>query len=348
MAKHVTLKQVAEAAGVSVQTVSRVVNGRPDVADETRERVQQEIQRLGYQRQGRPGVAGHAGQRTLGLVTCPINDEYRSAVITGAEREARRRGYLLILSVTSGSPDEVPTVCDLLLAQQTAGILLFVPSPISGRSLVCPVPLVTLAYPVDSPLAVNVDVNNIEGAYMAVRHLTELGHRRIGVVAGPTGWKAAADRVEGARRAMAEVGRELDASWTRHAQDWALDSGSTAATSLLERHPELTALFCHSDMLALGAYRALRERERVIPDDVSVVGYDDLPLCGYVSPPLTSVSQPKEGLGQMLVQFLIDAVEHGALSEHDVLLTPTLVERQSTCVAHQHAATRGVVRTSPD
>jgi len=329
MAKQVTIQDVAAEAGVSLQTVSRVINGKPDVAEETRKRVWQVVRRLGY----RPNSIARSlvSQRTytLGLITCPVNDQFRAEVITGAEREARARGYAFVLAITDGNPDDIPLMYNLMLERRVDGLLLFAPSVSPQESIEFDLPVVSLAYRVENDHIINVDVDNVDGAYQAARHLTGLGHRCIGIIAGPTGWRAAADRTEGARRALAEVGQSLDHSWVEAAGDWTLDAGYSAACALLARHPDSTALFAHNDWIALGAYRALKELGRRIPEDVSVVGYDDLPICDYASPPLASVRQPRTALGELLAQLLISAVERGVGARQDMLVRAEFVPRRS-------------------
>jgi|YNPNPStandDraft_1061719.scaffolds.fasta_scaffold54230_2 DNA-binding LacI/PurR family transcriptional regulator len=333
MAKQVTIQDVAAEAGVSLQTVSRVINGKPDVAEETRKRVWQVARRLGY----RPSSIARSlvlrRTYTLGLITCPINDQFRAEVITGAEREARARGYVFVLAITDGNPDDVPLMYNLMMERQVDGLLLFAPSVSPQESLAFELPVVSLAYRLESERAINVDVDNVDGAYQAVHYLTSLGHRRVGIVAGPAGWHAATDRTEGARRALAEVGQPLDNSYIEVAGDWTLEAGYSAARALLARHADCTALFCHSDWIALGAYRALRELGQRIPEDVSVVGYDDLPICDYVSPPLASVRQPRAALGELLAQLLVGAVERGMSARQDVLVRAEFVPRGSIAPA---------------
>jgi DNA-binding LacI/PurR family transcriptional regulator len=323
------MADIATAAGVSIQTVSRVMSLKPDVAASTRERVLAEAERLGYGRMPRGAQALGAAQPVLGLVTRPIANEFRAALIIGLEQEARKRGYMVMLGLTNGNADEVPAMCDRLSAQGVVGLFVIVPSPIRGLITASPVPVVTYAYALGLGNATNVDINNIEGAYTAVRRLTELGHRRVGVVAGPSGWSATTNRVEGARRALAQVGVELEPCCIQEIEEADADQGYAATARLLERCPDLTALFCYTDVVAVGAYRALGERGLRIPQDVSVIGFDDMPMCRYCVPPLSSVIAPKESLGQLLAQLLIDAVEHDTVSEHDVLLSLGFAERES-------------------
>lgn len=330
MNKPVTLHDVATVAGVSMQTVSRVVNHKPDVADETRLRVWQVVRDLGY----RPNkiARGLAAQRShsLGIICLPLNDQFRVEVITATEREARAQGYACLFGFSENDLGDLPLLIEQMLERQVDGLLL-----ITGKSLDRPlppfdVPCVSLACPIQDEQVLNVDVDNQDGAYQAVRHLTQLGHRQIGFLAGPLDWIAAMARQEGGRRALAEVGQPLADTWVVESANWTLDAGYRAAQTLLARQPPLTAIFCHNDWLALGAYRALAERGLRVPADVSVVGFDDLPICLYVVPQLTSVHQPTAGLGELITQMLINTIERGNTTPSNMVVKTELMVRKST------------------
>jgi LacI family transcriptional regulator len=172
-----------------------------------------------------------------------------------------------------------------------------------------------------------VDVDNRQGAYDATRHLLERGHRRIATIVGPARWPSATARLDGYRDALAEVGA---AELVEHAADWGLEDGVTAVSRLLDRDAGFTALFAHSDLIALGAIRRLRETGLRVPDDVSVVGYDDLPVSAYVEPALTTVHQPMGDVGAFAAGFLLDQLEDTAPPPPAVRLLPArLVVRQS-------------------
>ncbi len=317
-------------AEVSTQTVSRVVNQKPDVAEATRDRVLQAVRQLGYRPSSVARSLVSRRTHTLGIICSPLSDPFRAEVIVGAESEARRRGYACIITFTDGSIDSARNMCHLLDERQVDGLLLVTPSPVPDETIDVHLPAVTLAYPVINGVAINIDVDNVDGGYQAVSHLTSLGHRRIGVVAGPDGWRAARDRTEGARRALATVGQPLGDDGVEVAADWTLEAGYVASGALIDRRADTTALFCQNDLLALGAYRLLRERGLDIPGDVSIVGYDDLPICSFAAPSLTSVRQPRATLGQLLAQLLIDAVEQQTHSGQDVQVRAELVVREST------------------
>ena len=275
---------------------------------------------------------GLVSQRSqlLGIISLPLNDPFRPELISAVEKEARASGYACLLGFMQEDMEDLPILIEQMLEHQVDGILL-----VSGRILPQPrirlsVPCVTLSFPIQDDLVVNVDVDNVNGSYKAVCHLIGLGHRAIGIVGGPEHWQAAQDRLEGGRRALVEIGQSLPESWVERSLDWSMDSGYLSTLALLDRHPELTALFCHSDWLAAGAYRALSERGLTIPGHVSVIGYDDLMLCAYMNPALTSVHQPIGGIGELLVQMLITAIERGRSTSSTMLVKTELVVRAST------------------
>lgn len=327
---RITLQDVATAANVSAQTVSRVINDRPDVAEETRQRVWQAARRLGY----RPNTVARslASQRSyaLGIISYAVPDDYFANVVMSAEHTAKARGYVCILTFVEDEPDSLLFMYNLLLERQVDGIILLAPHPDLERPTDFPVPVITMTCPIRNENVINLDIDNVDGAYQAVHHLTEQGHQKIGVITGPAGWQAVDDRTEGARRALAEVGITDCDSWCEISGGWDVDSGYKAAVNLLARHPAITGLFCQNDYLALGAYRALHQRGLRIPEDVSVVGYDDTPICLYTVPELTSVRQPSADVGKLLAQLLVDAIERGTGAQNDLLIRTELVVRAST------------------
>lgn len=336
----VTLQDVAAAAGVSSQTVSRVMNDRPDVAEDTRQRVWTAARRLGY----RPNTLARslASRRSyaLGVISYAVYDDYFASVVMAAEREARARGYVCVLTFLEDEPDSLLFMYNLMLERQVDGIMLLAPHPDLERPTDFPVPVITMTCPIRDDSVINVDIDNVDGGYQAVHYLTELGHRRIGVITGPAGWQSVTDRTEGARRALAQVGLTDRNSWCETSAGWDVNSGYEAARTLFSRHPDLTAVFCQNDYLALGAYRALHERGSSIPEDVSVVGYDDTPMCLYIVPELTSIRQPSTDVGELLAQLLIDAVERGTGSQNDIVIRTDLIVRASAAPPPGSLSTR--------
>lgn len=327
---QVTLQDVATACGVSAQTVSRVINQRPDVSDSTRARVWETIRRLGYRPNtlARGLVSQHS--HVLGIITLPLNDYFRAAIMTGLEKQARGLGYACQISYTDDNASDLCALVDSMLGRQVDGIVLLTPRRFADPELQVEIPIVTLAHKLDNPRAINVDADNVDGAYQAIRHLLSLGHRAIGQIAGPSEWIPASDRLEGARRALAEYHLEPSPRLVVGCQEWSFQAGYAAARHLLETSPEITALFCQTDEMAAGAYRALRELHLRIPDDVSVIGYDDLPICQFLDPPLASVRQPSQGLGQLLAHLVVTAIERAEHFRQDMLVPAELILRGSS------------------
>lgn len=326
---QVTLHDVAMASGVSAQTVSRVINQRPDVSEVTRAHVWETIRRLGY----KPNTLarGLVSQRShvLGIITLPLDDYFRAQIITGLEKQARIMGYACQMSFTSDNASDLRELIESMLARQVDGIAILTPKRFADPELFADVPIVTVAHKLDNPRAINVDVDNVDGAYQAMHYLLSLGHRAIGQIVGPGEWIPASDRIEGARRALAEYHLNLSPAYMVECQEWSFQCGYEAARELLTNSPEITALFCHMDWMATGAYRALREANLRIPEDVSVVGYDDLPICQFLDPPLASVCQPSQGLGRLVAQLVIHAIEHTEPFRQDMLVPAELMVRAS-------------------
>jgi DNA-binding LacI/PurR family transcriptional regulator len=329
----VTIRDVAAAVGVSYQTVSRVINDRPDVAEETRHRVWQVIEELGYQ----PSAIarGLASKRTytLGLITADFSDYFFSQVIVGAEVEARKHDYFFMLCSTERNPDDEPEYLRLLTERQVDGILFARPSTEEdNRHIVSllrrDVPLVTTAYHVPGEDLTVVDVDNVDGGLKATQCLIDGGHRQIGVITGPPDWKSVSDRNRGYRLALEQAGIPFDGSIVEPG-DWSFESGYQAVGRLLERVPHLTALFAQNDRMAVGAMRVLREKERRIPDDVAIVGYDDIPMAAYSHPPLTTIHQPMREVGEIATRKLIELIDDPDAEREEILLKTELVRRGS-------------------
>jgi DNA-binding LacI/PurR family transcriptional regulator len=332
-AKRVTIQDVASKAGVSRQTVSRVINGKGEVSGRTRERVLAVIQELGY----RPSEIARSLVRhktnTLGLITADFSDYFFTQVIVGAEAEARRHGYFFLLCSTERNPADEPEYLRLLSERQVDGVLFARPStePDSRHlaSLIRQgVPCVCTAYRLPGESLIVVDVDNELGGRLATGCLLRAGRRRIGMITGPPHWLSARNRWRGYRAALEEGGLPYDEGIIAFG-DWSYESGYAAMKALLEEEPALDGLFAHNDCMAIGAMRALAECGRRVPDDVAVVGFDDIPVAAYCNPPLSTVRQPMRQVGELAARLLIDAVEGRNPERKEVLLEPELIVRQS-------------------
>jgi LacI family repressor for deo operon, udp, cdd, tsx, nupC, and nupG len=331
--KKPTIRDVAAAAGVSYQTVSRVINDRPDVAVETRRRVLEVIEQLDYQPSAVARGLASRRTRTLGLITEDFTDYFFMQAIVGAEAEARRHGYYFILGSTQRNPDDEPEYLRLLTEREVDGILFARPSTEGNAQHVRwlierKMPLVTTSYSIPGLALMVVDVDNIDGGRQAAECLIEAGHRNIAMIAGPPGWKSVRDRSEGCWIALDAAGLSGDPTWTEHG-DWSYEGGYNAARRLLERGVPATAFFCHNDRMAIGAMRALREAGRDIPNDVALIGYDDTPPAAYAYPPLTTIHQPMQEVGRLAAQLLLRMIEDPDIERRETLIKPHLVRRAS-------------------
>ncbi len=330
--ERVNIKRVAREAGVSTQTVSRVINNRPDVSPETRQRIQQIIRRLDYQPDAIARSLVSRRTRTLGLITADFSDYFFTQVIAGAEAEARRQGYFFMLGSTQRNPEDEPVYIRLLTERHVEGILWARPSSEpDDRHMVAlleqGVPVVTTAYHLPNQTLTVVDVDNVEGGDQATRCLLEKGRRAVAMISGPMSWKSAMDRTLGYRRALESAGLGFDAALVVEG-DWSYASGHQALRQLLARGKSFSALFAQNDQMAIGAMRALREAGQRVPEDVAVVGYDDIPVAEFCDPPLTTVRQPMCEVGQLATRLLIQAIEQPQ-APPSALLKTTLVKRRS-------------------
>ncbi len=332
--ERVTIRDVAAAAGVSYQTVSRVINDKPDVADETRRRVWQVIEELGYQPSAIARGLVSKRTYTLGLITADFSDYFFTQVIVGAEAEARKQGYFFMLCSTERNPDDEPEYLRLLTEREVDGVLFARPSTEEdSRHIVSliqqGVPLVTTAYWLPGEKLTVVDVDNVDGGLQATECLVKLGHRQIGMITGPADWKSVNDRAKGYKLALSRAGIPFDASLVEYG-DWSYQGGYEAMHRLLAKAPQITALFAQNDQMAIGAMRALREAGRRIPDDVALVGYDGIPAAAYCHPSLTTIRQPMQQVGEVATRLLIELINDSAAERKEVLLTTELVRRE-TC-----------------
>ncbi len=334
MPDNLTLEDIARLAHVSRSTVSRVINQHESVSDEVRQRVWQVVGETGFH----PNQAARAlvTQRTyvIGLViprstSTFFADPYFPRLTQGIAEACNRANYTLSLYLFYSEEDEkrlFPRITrkglvDGIIIQATqAADKLFTQLANSD------VPYIVAGRPAQVSNVSYVDVDNVGGAHSAVRYLVRLGRRRIGHIAGPFNTTVGVDRVEGYRAALAESGLMLDENLISEG-DFTEDGGYFCARRLLAYHPD--ALFIAADQMALGAIRAIREAGLRVPEDISIVSFDDLPPAVLATPPLTTVRQPIRRLGLRLVETLLDIIENGPTPPRHVLFDTELVIRAS-------------------
>jgi DNA-binding LacI/PurR family transcriptional regulator len=328
-----TVKEVADDAGVSLATVSLVLNGKVGVGPQTRQRVQEAIERLGYRRRGQRLAIGLLIER---LSVPATGDPLVSVMIHGVELEASRQGYhVLFASIESGTA-QLPA---MVIEQQVGGLVVVGGGDISDtyiRALAeTGLPLVLVDNYVDGLAVPCVLGDNVAGGYLAARHLIELGHKRIALLEGPRKYKTLTERREGFLRALDEAGLSVDPRLMAKPLRLGPRKGYHEVKSLLAlpRDQWPSAIFAISDKAAFGALDALREAGLRVPDDVALVGFDDLPECEQVAPALTTVRLPAHAMGETAVQRLVDLVEGSGTAPSKTVLYTELILRQSTGVA---------------
>ncbi len=339
MIQKVTIKDVAQAAGVSTQTVSRVINSRPDVSPDTRARVQQVVKELGYS----PNVIARSLSRgrtnTFGVVGFGLSYFGSSSVLSGIEQKSNELGFSLLLSLLDDfNAAQIDGILRNLLSRQVDGIIWAVPGndrlvgELSGRFSDISVPVVYMNK-LKNGDEVIVAMDNRLGGRLATDHLLEQGYRRIGIITGPIGWWEAQEREKGWRETMGKVGltnlEELIING-----DWTAASGEIGLHNLLAKSPDIDAVFACNDQMALGALQAARRLGIKVPQDLGIVGFDDIPEAAYFYPSLTTIRQNAIALGALAVDricSLINAREKDEEFEPDVKwIQPRLIVRKSS------------------
>lgn len=329
--KPATLYDVAQFAEVSYQTVSRVINGSPNVSPKTRERVLHAIKMLNY----RPNKAAQSlvtrRSFTLEMITFGADYYGPAQMMSNVERAAKAQGYnLMFSSIETLNSEEVRKAIDSLGGKLIDGVIIITPvrsEALDDLAVACRgIPYVLI----DTPLGSNtpsVVIDQVHGTRLATQHLIDLGHRKIAEISGPLNWNAAIQRHESWLATLTENGLDPVISVDG---DWTAASGYVAASDLVRNGITFTGLVSANDQMALGAIHAFRECGLDIPGDISIVGFDDIPEAAYFEPPLTTVRQDFRRLGTESVDYLIEMIKTVDIPLFQHVLYPQLVERKST------------------
>jgi LacI family transcriptional regulator len=328
-----TIRDIADLAGVSIATVSRVLNDRPDVAPETRENVLQVVREHGFSTNR--GARGLSSGRTgmIGLTLPLVADAYFGPILSGAAEALYESDMRIVLAPTFHQHDREVSLLERLMRGTTDGAILMLPEESAEELRMLQrqgFPFV-IVDPRDAPPEgiACVSAMHADGAKQATEHLLGLGHRRIGAIAGAPGWYATNERLIGLRAALAGAGILLDPDLVVHT-DWRMPWGTEAARELLSLPDPPTAIFGFNDNVAIGAMHAARERGLSVPDDLSIVGFDDTSQTEIVSPGLTSVRQPLAEMGRTGVSLLMRILEGQRVDAMRMELSTKLVIRDST------------------
>ncbi len=327
---RVTITAIAQEAGVSVPTVSRVLNGRSDVAPQTRERIEKLLDQRGYRRrQPRP-------RETAGLIDLVFNDldsPWAVEIIRGVEEVTHAAGIGTVVSAIHRRSAPTRQWLSNLRARSTDGVILVLSDlepPLQAELRRLDAPIVAVD-PAGTPALdiPTVGATNWAGGLSATEHLVGLGHRRIGLIAGPRRLLCSRARMDGYRAGLESAGIGVDDALVRPG-DFYHESGFKGATALLDLPEPPTAIFASSDQMAFGVFEAVRQRGLRVPDDISVVGFDDLPEARWASPPLTTVRQPLAEMGVVAARTVLALAQGQDLDSRRVELATELVTRVST------------------
>lgn len=330
--KPVSVKDVAALSGVSFQTTSKVLNGKGSVSEETRERILSAARELGYV----PNILARSlvtrRTRAIGLVASDFGDPNLSRFIVGAEQEARRHGYAVVISSIDPDGTGGDRATRALIERRVDGVLLAAPQMEedvkTARLINRQVPTVSLHHVPGGGVATVGSDHSLTGL-LATRHLIEMGHRKIATVTGPLARRVTHSRLHGYRLALEEAGISYETSLIEES-NWQISGGFEATQRLLSRRPDLTAIFAQNDTMAIGVLSLLRQLGRHVPKDCAVVGCDDIEIAAHTGPPLTSIKVPFHETGEEAIRLLLGMIASGSAEPRRVQLPVELVPRASS------------------
>jgi len=328
------MSDVARQARVSLMTVSRVINNKGDVSNETRQRVLEIISSLGYRPSAIARSLATKETSTIGLVVPDVSNAFFAEVTQGVERLAYSKGYHVFLCNTEEDPQRELAVIQSLEEKRVDGLILC-SSRLEEEKLIdimANLPAVVLInrrlHQTVDEIFDSVTLDDERGGRLATTHLIQRGHRCIGFLAGPLASYSGAGRRKGYLAALQEAGISLVDGWMKHCQP-SVEGGYEATRQLLGTYPQLTALFCFNDLVAVGALQACDELKRRVPEDLAIVGHDDIPVAALVSPALTTCRVPRYELGARAVNALLERLRDCPGNCNQSILQPELVIRES-------------------
>ncbi len=327
-----TIDDIAKLAGVSYQTVSRVINNKPYVSAATKQRVQKVIAEMDYRPNPIARSLATARTATIGLVVPDISNPYFSAIARGVEQVAYAHNYSVLLCNTGEDASRELEVLHTLDERYVDGVIacgLRHEDALLQEALTqFPATVLVNRHFTDETIPA-IMVDDVLGGYMATQHLLQMGHTAVGFMAGPTNSYSGVKRLQGYQQALEEANIVCRTGWVQHSLP-TVAGGEAAAHSLLSNHPELSALFCYNDLVAIGVLRHCAVQGRRVPQDMAIVGYDNIMLATLVSPPLTTCHVPREEMGSQAVSMLLNCINNEAKKCDEIVVTPELIIRAST------------------
>ncbi|MBS4204014.1 LacI family DNA-binding transcriptional regulator [Lederbergia citrea] len=336
-----TIKDIARIAGVSITTVSRALNDYSDVSENTRQRIKAIAKDLNYSPNAHARSLVTNKSKTIGLLVSDINkgmvkDNFLVEILSGIDHFVAQTDYDLVLFSTNSTKQREKTYSQLCRERRVDGVILQgikTEDPYLREVIESDIPCVLIDIPIESSTVGYVTTDNVMGSKKAVEYLIQLGHEKIAMMNGHNFAFVSQSRLKGYFEALKEA--HLSVNW-----DWivngAFDEGiaENVATNLLTKHPEITAIYCASDLMALGTMKAAKKLGINIPEELSIIGFDDILLASYVSPPLTTVAQNKSEMGYQAAKLLVEMLEDKDVS-HAISLDTKLIVRESSGVTQQ-------------
>ncbi|MGM0838679.1 MAG: LacI family DNA-binding transcriptional regulator [Bacillota bacterium] len=331
-----TIKDIAKVAGVSVTTVSRALNGYSDVSNKTRKRIMDVAKELNYS----PNTVARSlvmkKSKTIGLLVSNLNregvkDNFTFEILCGINQASADSEYDLVLFSTTSTKQTEKTYTQLCRERRVDGVIIQgirTDDPYLEEVVQSDIPCVLIDIPMESNTVGYVTTDNVAGARNAVKHLIDKGHRNIGMINGHSQADVSIRRLQGYRQALLEHGLEIRMDWVRTG-DYIESKAEEVTLELLKEHPEITALFCASDLMALGAIKAIKQLGKRVPEDMAIIGYDDILLASYASPTLSTMRQDKFRLGWEAALLLIGMLE-GQANQHAKIIETELIIRESS------------------
>jgi len=323
------IKDIATQAGVSIATVSHAFRNPGRVSDETRKRVLEAAEEIGYMPNKLAASLRTSRSGNIVAIIPDVADSHNSKIIKAIEKVTHSRGYSLLLGDTQGSEKREREFAAMTQSMQADGIILMSHRiPFDNDAVKLP-PIVSGCEITGHDGIPGVAIDDVQAAMDATNHLISYGHREIAVITGDMNTTSSRDRLEGFRGAMSQSGLECNEDLIVYG-NYSLQSGEVSAESLLLKKNRPTAIFCFSDEIALGCMYTLRQHGFVVPDDISVMGFDNIPVAKYFSPPLTTIAQPTEDIGTLCAAILLDLLDGKQPEKLRNLLPHKLLVREST------------------
>ncbi|HZK11774.1 MAG TPA: LacI family DNA-binding transcriptional regulator [Atribacterota bacterium] len=329
--KYITLKMVAEKAGVSVNTASRAINNKSDINEETKKKVLKIAQELGYVQNATAVALRTKKTRTLGVVIADNRNPFYAEVLNGMEVAAREKNYHIILANTQRDYKKEEEAINLLLAKRVDGLLI---TPVQDKDddiknlIDANIPFVVVGRDFENIEVDAVYNDEVKGGFLATEYLIKKGHKRIALINGFLHKSPAKGRLEGYKKALKEYGIPFDGALVSFG-DIDVKDGHERTKQMLGKNLDFTAIFSYNDMMAFGVMQAIREKGLRIPEDIGLVGYDDIPFSSLISPSLTTIRLKKQDLGIESVELLLSRINGSRKKIKKVMLGVELTIRKT-------------------